>query len=343
MFHQASYAQLAGFVLNGNPQSAAGATWTFQDTVDGTWYDLEGILFIPSAAAPPYPAIIINHGTGGNAYGYSKNVAQKMVQWNFVCIAANLCHAGGVAIGSPGDTSFSDMGASTNNFLRAMKCRDILVSLSDVDSNCIMAFGHSRGAYTTTGLVATYPSKFACAGHTAGGAISQTGYAAPSTALAAQVTCPYIIHHGDSDNVVPAFYDSTLNIVFNSSGIPHEFWIYPGLNHPQMSADSLMYERTHDWFMNHVCLATQAGGAHPGKFSDVLIYPNPAQDFVTIEFGETVFTVFLFTATGQEAASRQSSGNQAILSLKNLEPGIYLIVIQSGEKIIARKTIVHAP
>ena len=27
-------AQLAGFTLNGNPQSANGATWTFQDTVE---------------------------------------------------------------------------------------------------------------------------------------------------------------------------------------------------------------------------------------------------------------------------------------------------------------------
>src|SRR5262245_7089720 len=61
-----TFAQLAGFTLTGNPQSANGATWTFQDTVNNVWYDLQGILFEPSTGTPLYPAVIINHGTGGN-------------------------------------------------------------------------------------------------------------------------------------------------------------------------------------------------------------------------------------------------------------------------------------
>ena len=38
-----------GFVVRGNPESAAGATWTFRGTVDGTTYDLAGVLLKPLA------------------------------------------------------------------------------------------------------------------------------------------------------------------------------------------------------------------------------------------------------------------------------------------------------
>ncbi|MBM3911552.1 MAG: hypothetical protein FJ350_00935 [Sphingomonadales bacterium] len=250
-----AYAQLPGLTLIGNPESTNGATWTYQQTINGTVYNLQGILFKPVGTGP-FPAVIINHGTGGNVNGYSKNVSRKMVQWNSVCIATNLCHSGGVPIGSPGDSSLSNFGASTNNYLRAMKCWDILAALGYVDTNCIMAFGHSRGAYTTTGLVATYPSKFSAAGHTAGGVSPQVGFSAPTTTLAAQITCPYIIHHGDSDNTVPISMDTLLNHVLNNTGIPHQFYRYNGYTHSSISQDSLMFERTKQWFLSHGCSNT---------------------------------------------------------------------------------------
>jgi dienelactone hydrolase len=244
--------QLPGFTLTGNPESANGATWTFQQTINGTIYNLQGILFKPVGTGT-YPAVIINHGTGGNVNGYSKTVARKMVQWNYVCIATNLCHSSGVPIGSPGDTSQINLGASNNNYLRAMKCWDILAALGYVDTNCVMAFGHSRGAYLTTGLVASFPDKFSAAGHTAGGVTTQPGYSAPTTTLAALISCPYIIHHGDSDLVVPIAMDTLLNHVLNTTGIAHQFHRYNGYNHGNISQDSLMYARTQQWFSLHGC------------------------------------------------------------------------------------------
>jgi dienelactone hydrolase len=330
-------AQLPGLTINGNPQSANGASWTYQDSVNGTWYDLQGILFFPNAP-PPYPAVIINHGTGGNANGYSRSMAQHMVQWGYACIGTNLCHASGVPVGSPGDTSLSNFGASENNILRAIKCWDILASLGDVDTNCIASFGHSRGAYTTTGLVATYPGKFSCAGHTAGGAIPQTGYSAPSTALAGQITCPYILHHGDSDFVVPVQFDSTLNSVFDSTGIIHDFFVYSGYSHQQMSFDTLMLSRTQNWFLNYTCRTLNASVELMD--ADVTISPNPGNGNVVISFPQGDACIEVISIEGKQLINKQIF-NERELQIRDLQPGIYLARIRLAEQVICKKILVQ--
>src|SRR5262249_32921372 len=118
-------APLNGFTLSGDPTSANGATWTYQDTVDGVVYNLAGVLFKP-AGAGPFPAVILSHGFGGNARGYSAMIAREMRNWGLVCIATNYTHAGGVPLGSPGTAL--ELGASNANVMRARKCREILAS-----------------------------------------------------------------------------------------------------------------------------------------------------------------------------------------------------------------------
>jgi len=326
-------AQLPGFVLTGNPESVNGATWTYQQTINGTVYDLTGILFKPVGAGI-FPAVIINHGTGGNVNGYSKNVAKKMVLWNYACIAVNLCHSGGVPIGSPGDSSLVNFGASTNNYLRDMKCWDILASLNYVDTNCVMAFGHSRGAYLTTGLVATYPDKFSAAGHTAGGVSPQSGFSAPTTTLAAQITCPYIIHHGDADNTVPIAMDSLLNSVFNSTGIPHQFYQYSGYTHSSISMDSLMFARTQQWFALHSCAIPTS--IDFSEYSETIsIFPNPSSEFIQINT-EEIIDVNLFDMSGKLLLSKTVMPYEQI-DISPLNNGIYFIAIELDRKIIHKK------
>jgi dienelactone hydrolase len=336
LFQYYAVAQLPGFVLTGNPQSANGATWTYQDTINSIVYDLEGILFVPTPGMPPYPAVIINHGTGGNAYGYSRNMARQMVQWGFVCIATNLCHASGVPIGSPGDTSFANWGASTNNYLRDMKCWDILASFGSVDTNCIMSFGHSRGAWTTTGLVASYPNKFSCAGHTAGGATLQTGTSAPHTSLAAQITCPYIIHHGDSDSVVPIEMDTLLNSVFDSIGIMHQFYIYPGLNHSQMSMDSLMLGRTHYWFLTYTCSPVSVGEHYKQTGKNTLqCFPNPFHTTAVLKLDVSLAdqaVLKIYNVLGSFLKQQSITSENTVITREGLRDGIYFVVVRSGNQ-----------
>ncbi len=337
--YSAAHAQLPGLTITGNPQAPTGATWTFQDTVNSVWYDLQGILFEPPTGTPPFPAVIINHGTGGNVSGYSTTVALEMVQWGFVCIATNLCHSGSVPIGSPGDGSIANYGASTNNYLRDMKCWDILASLNYVDTNCIMSFGHSRGALTTTGLVASYPDKFSCAGHTAGGATTVTGTTYPTTTLAAQVTCPYIIHHGDVDFIVPISYDSTLNNVFNTTGIPHQFIVYPGLNHPQSSLDPQMFLNTKNWFLNYTCLATSI--TEISDENSLNIFPNPAQNIFTVEFPSQNFSLEISDCLGRKIYSDKNISYQTQIECNHFPDGIYFVQVSDDGQTLTKKIIIH--
>jgi hypothetical protein len=122
-------------IITGDPSSATGAKWTYTEkgTVE---YDLSGILYKP-AGSGPFPAVMINHGTGGSVSSYSTNIAKQMVKWGFVCIATNYTHvAANVPCGKPGSCieTMGEWGASNSNLLRAMKCRQILTSLTYVDS-----------------------------------------------------------------------------------------------------------------------------------------------------------------------------------------------------------------
>lgn len=330
-------AQMTGFTLTGNPESVNGATWTYQQTIDGTVYDLRGILFKP-AGAGTFPAVIINHGTGGNVNGYSKNVARKMVQWNYVCIATNLCHAGGVPVGSPGDSSLVNWGASTNNYLRDMKCWDILASLQYVDTNCVMSFGHSRGAFVTTGLVATYPDKFSAAGHTAGGVTPQSGLSSPTVALATKITCPYVIHHGDADIVVPIAVGSLLNNVFDSTGVPHVFYQYSGYTHSSISQDSLMFARTQEWFATYGC-SKPSSIDNPISIETLAAFPNPASQFIRFNTKNS-FQAEFYDVTGNLLLSKKAIPDEQI-DVSLLTNGIYFIKIKIDRKIYYQKIIIQ--
>ena len=232
--------------IQGDPESAAGATWTYRGTLDGVAIDLQGILFKPSGAGP-LPAVIISHGAGGNANGYSRGIATEMVRWGLVCIATNYTHAGGVAIGAPGTAS--EPGASAANVLRAHVAREILKSLGYVDMTRVAAHGHSMGAFVTTALIAAYPSDFRVASHTAGGV--RTGGAdgaAPTEAQARTIRTPYQLHHGDADVVVSLASDQRLATILREGSVASELFIYPGASHEAVSRDDVVLARVRSWY-----------------------------------------------------------------------------------------------
>jgi dienelactone hydrolase len=241
------------FVLTGNPESVTGAKWTYKET-GATVYDLQGILYKP-AGNGPFPAVIINHGTGGNVNGYSANVAKEVVKWGYVCIATNYTHASNVACGSPGlcDESAGDWGASEENILRAMKTWGILTSLSYVNASCIACMGHSRGAFLTTAIAGSYPDKFKVFAHTAGGISDVSTNTEPTTALAKRINKPYIIHHGDQDVIVSLAWDQKLSELLTGKSVPNSFYIYSNYSHQDISLDATMFARTRQWFELYNC------------------------------------------------------------------------------------------
>jgi dienelactone hydrolase len=237
---------LTGFVLTGDPIATNGATWTYQATVAGVVFDLQGVLFKPSGNGP-FPAVIISHGAGGNANGYSRAIARVMVGWGLVCIATNYTHAGGAPIGSPG--TLADSGASAANVARARQLVEILRGLGYVDMTRLAAHGHSMGAFVTSALLAAHSDLFRAASHTAGGTRPDgiPGFA-PTDSQASTIRTPYQLHHGDNDNVVQLSSDQRLAGVLLGRGVAHELHVYPGADHDDVSQNATMFDRVRAWY-----------------------------------------------------------------------------------------------
>jgi len=238
-------ADCSRFVMTGNPASTTGATWTYDSVDEGVHYVLKGILFTPATGTGPFPAVVISHGKGGSPRGYSTNIAKRMVTWGLVSIGTSYTHASDAA----GTLPAGGEGASPENVLRAHKTRDLLSCVGNVDFSRVAAHGNSMGAFVTGQLVGTHPADFRAASQSSGGV--STNPASTQRAAAENITTPYQIHHGDADTVVPLSQAQTLNSILNASGTPHQFHIYPGATHEQMTYESTMLSRVRFWYRQH--------------------------------------------------------------------------------------------
>jgi dienelactone hydrolase len=238
-----------GFIVQGDPESAQGATWTYRATLGGVAFDLQGVLLKPRGPGP-FPAVVISHGAGGGATSYSRVVGMDMVQWGMVCIATNYTHAGGVPLGAPG--SAAETGASQPNVLRAHAAFDILRQLGYVDMSRVAAHGHSMGAFVTAALAGAYPTDFRAASHTAGG-VRFDGIAgpAPVEAQVRSIRAPYQMHHGDRDTTVALALDQRLDAILQGIGTVHELHVYPGADHDDLPRDPVVLARVRSWYTAH--------------------------------------------------------------------------------------------
>ncbi len=235
------------FQVSGDATTTSGATWSYASTDDGVAYSLTGTLFAP-AGSGPFPAVVISHGAGGNAAGYSANVARTMRGWGMVAIATNYTHASGMT----GATLLpaGDDGASDANVLRAHKTRNLLGCLPSIDMRRLAAHGHSMGAFVTGQLLGTWPEAFRAASHTAGG-MNTNGPNATRAAVASRIRTPYQLHHGDADTVVDLVLDQDLARLLDTNNVAHGLTIYPGYTHSQISLDATVLERVRAWYTLH--------------------------------------------------------------------------------------------
>lgn len=235
---------LAGFTITGDPASTTGASWTYRARFSGVDFDLQGILLRPSDPGT-YPAVIISHGAGGNASGYSRAIARVMVGWGLVCIATSYTHAGGAPAGLPS----GEAGASTANVQRARVLVEILRGLGYVDLNRVALHGHSMGAFVTAAVAGAHPDLFRAASHTAGGmAPDVVAGVAPKESQIADIRAPYQMHHGDRDVVVPLAADQLFASALRARGVTHELVVYPGADHDDVSMNPVVLDRIRAWY-----------------------------------------------------------------------------------------------
>jgi dienelactone hydrolase len=238
------------FLVHGDPESAAGATWTFRGVVEGTRYDLSGVLLKPPGPGP-FPAVILSHGFDGNAAMIASLIGRTMVRWGLVCIAPNYTHSTDVPIGEPGNAR--EPGASRANVLRAHMAYELLSRLSYVDTTRVALHGHSMGAYLDVAVAGAYPRDFRVASQTGGGVRPDYVVAgpAPSPNQARGILTPFQMHHGDRDTTVPLSFDQRFDALLTAAHVEHQLFIYENEGHLEVRTDPQMLSRVHAWYAAH--------------------------------------------------------------------------------------------
>jgi dienelactone hydrolase len=338
---------LHGFVLTGDPASTNGATWTYRDTVQGIIYDLAGVLFKP-AGTSKLPAVVLSHGHLSNVTIFTTPIAKEMRNWGLVGIGTNYTHAGGVPIGSPGDTT--EPGASTANILRARKCIDILKSLGYVDTTRIAAHGYSMGAFVTAAFVGTYPNLFRVASH-GGGGVNDGRLAWTKIAQAVGITVPYQIHHAGADSTVPLPDDQRLDSLLQARGVQQQIYIYPGYSHTDLPMDTTMLNRVRTWYTAHGLIPAtgveEVDPVVPRSFSLAQNYPNPFNPSTTIDFTLPTaahVTLKVFDPLGREVATlvdriEPPGVNSLKFDASRLSSGVYYYRIVAGSFVGTRQML----
>ncbi len=227
------------------------------DAPDG---QVTGIIRLPSGSGP-FPAVLISHGKGGSASGFSLPHANTLVGWGLVCIGPDYTHAAG------NTNSLDNEGYCPENSRRARACLTILQSLGTVDMTRVAAFGHSMGSYLTGGLLGEIPASFRAACITAGGTsgTSDASFAAPATQEVAGITAPFLMFHGTADTVVVPAQSASLQAILDGNSVPNKRLLYQDLGHdiaspPVKRAD--VYAIMRAWFTAHGVLAF-AGNTAP--------------------------------------------------------------------------------
>lgn len=181
-----------------------------------------GILVVPAGTAP-FPAVVINHGTGGTASVFSMQRANEMSPWGLVCIGANLTHMQGAA------QDLTTWGYSPENLARVNACLAVLATRGNVDMNRLAMWGHSRGAFCTIGCASAFGRRLRAVGFSAGGVLDDTDLSEPSypsVTEASKITAPTIMFCGSTDPIVPPANSLRLQTLLNAKGILNSRVVY---------------------------------------------------------------------------------------------------------------------
>ncbi len=77
------------------------------------------------------------------------------------------------------------------------------------------------------------------------------------------------------------------------------------------------------------------------NINSLLIYPNPAHDYVIIDFKGVTFNYSLYNNLGQLIIDKSSNQNMAFIQTNELAKGIYTIVVELNNEKIRKKLIIN--
>ncbi len=182
-------------------------------------------------------------------------------------------------------------------------------------------------------------------------------------------TSNIIYTHAQANYTQPScYYGYSIRISLHGQNVWNTFTLAPNSHY---TFSNLIPSATYDWQIRTNCNAAQTSTSNwsaiqifttlatgskeveeiysmQNELREVNIYPNPANDVVTISFNsnlEGAFKLRLMDMTGRIAISNDNISlageNQIQLNLNGISKGVYIVVLQQGENVIQKKLVIQ--
>ncbi|MCI5055388.1 MAG: M43 family zinc metalloprotease [Flavobacteriales bacterium] len=130
------------------------------------------------------------------------------------------------------------------------------------------------------------------------------------------------------DSAVDYFWDFGDGSAFSTQQNPTHTYSAPGIYHVRFGAFNAAGEvASHETLLNTYCIA--AGIEEENQILSA-VYPNPATDFINIEFRESLNSqIDIFTPFGSNVISQSLSDLKNAVDISDLSPGTYILNIRN--------------
>ena len=78
---------------------------------------------------------------------------------------------------------------------------------------------------------------------------------------------------------------------------------------------------------------------NPGDGRNILLYPNPVSSTLNISSGNSIRDIRLLDETGRQLLHRVVNGNTITVDIRHLPPGLYLVQMNTGDRIVTEKIV----
>ena len=75
--------------------------------------------------------------------------------------------------------------------------------------------------------------------------------------------------------------------------------------------------------------------------TDVLLFPNPATDYVTVILPQSDATISVVSLDGKTLLQESCKDNMVKLDVSTLKTGIYLIKVVQKNKVLTKKLVIN--
>lgn len=99
-----------------------------------------------------------------------------------------------------------------------------------------------------------------------------------------------------------------------------------------------------DWSASQTGTYNNGGGDNPDAIneyskSQIIIFPNPANDVLNVRCGQVMEMVEIFNVTGQKVISTTAQGEQTAINVSTLEAGIYFVKVATNGQTMVQKFV----